>query len=261
MTKTNQMTKQKGQAEHACPPAFSPLRNLAGILAAICVIFVLLVTSIEAVCYSDPGYFKKEYQKYDVLSNLPKMNLEGPDSLMAVTEHMMKYLLGDKDAPKLQIEVTMDGTRRGFFSEREILHMEDVRALFAGAQKLRVMAIAAAAALLCLMRAFLCHTNRAFFCAASKGMLRGALLFLAAAAASGIIFATNFTQAFITFHHIFFTNDLWLLDPSVDMLINIVPEGFFFDTAARILGLFAGLLLFLCIGCGFILHRFRERKE
>ena len=30
------------------------------------------------------------------------------------------------------------------------------------------------------------------------------------------------------------TNDLWILDPSTDLLINIVPEPFFVDTAFRI---------------------------
>ena len=47
--------------------------------------------------------------------------------------------------------------------------------------------------------------------------------------------STDFSKYFIVFHHIFFDNDLWILDPSVDMLINIVPEGFFRDTAARII--------------------------
>ena len=36
----------------------------------------------------------------------------------------------------------------------------------------------------------------------------------------------DFTAAFLRFHEIFFTNDLWLLDPSVDLLVNIVPEAF-----------------------------------
>ena len=62
----------------------------------------------------------------------------------------------------------------------------------------------------------------------------------------GVVLATDFSNAFVTFHHIFFDNDLWILDPRVDMLVNIVPEGFFFDTAARILGLFLGALVLLC---------------
>ena len=36
------------------------------------------------------------------------------------------------------------------------------------------------------------------------------------------------------FHEMFFSNDLWLLDPNTDMLINIVPEPFFIDTSLYI---------------------------
>ena len=62
------------------------------------------------------------------------------------------------------------------------------------------------------------------------------------------------------FHHIFFTNDLWILDPATDMLINIVPEGFFMDTAARIALLFGSLSLVLFGVCLFLTVKNR-RKE
>ena len=64
-------------------------------------------------------------------------------------------------------------------------------------------------------------------------------------AALAAIISTNFTKYFIMFHHMFFTNDLWILDPTTDMLINIVPEGFFMDTAGRIAFLFGALSLIL----------------
>ena len=64
--------------------------------------------------------------------------------------------------------------------------------------------------------------------------------------------ASDFSRYFIMFHHIFFTNDLWILDPSTDMLINIVPEGFFMDTAARIAFLFGSLSLILFGICLFL---------
>ena len=55
-------------------------------------------------------------------------------------------------------------------------------------------------------------------------------------------------QFYKIFHHVpphVFTNDLWILDPTTDMLINIVPEGFFMDTAGRIAFLFGALSLIL----------------
>ena len=50
----------------------------------------------------------------------------------------------------------------------------------------------------------------------------------------------HFDTAFIQFHEIFFDNDLWLLDPDVSLMINMLPEEFFFDTAMRI-GLIFGI--------------------
>ncbi|MFD1671696.1 TIGR01906 family membrane protein [Agrilactobacillus yilanensis] len=44
----------------------------------------------------------------------------------------------------------------------------------------------------------------------------------------GGIAATNFDQFFITFHHLFFSqNSNWLFDPAVDPIINVLPESFF----------------------------------
>ena len=47
-----------------------------GILCAFCLLLVFLITSIEAVAYWTPGYYKKEYTKYEVLNDLPEMTME-----------------------------------------------------------------------------------------------------------------------------------------------------------------------------------------
>ena len=208
---------------------------IIGILISFCLIFAALITAVEAVCYWTPGYFEQEYEKYDVLSALPEMTMSDEDGLMAVTNHMMKYLRGDADAPELQIEVSMGGETRGFFTEREILHMEDVRDLFVGAQQLRLWALAATA--LGLLTVYLlCRKD--FLFVLSRSLLLGTGILLLLFAGLSVILATDFSDAFVTFHHIFFDNDLWILNPKEDMLINIVPEGFFFDTAMRIAAIF-----------------------
>lgn len=44
----------------------------------------------------------------------------------------------------------------------------------------------------------------------------------------GGLAATNFDQFFVTFHHLFFKNATnWLFDPSLDPIINVLPESFF----------------------------------
>ena len=52
--------------------------------------------------------------------------------------------------------------------------------------------------------------------------------------AIGVFLALNFDQYFIKFHELFFDNDLWLLDPKTDMMINMLPIGFFISMAKTI---------------------------
>ncbi|HOM44130.1 MAG TPA: DUF1461 domain-containing protein, partial [Bacillota bacterium] len=49
-----------------------------------------------------------------------------------------------------------------------------------------------------------------------------------------ILMKIDFYKYFTVFHEIFFTNDLWLLDPAADRLINIFPQDFFTDMAFSI---------------------------
>ena len=227
------------------------LHRTAGIVTAFCLMIILFITSVEAVVYWTPGYFEKEYAKYNVLDSLPSMTM---DDLLHVTDEMMDYLRGDRD--DLHVTTTMGGEQREFFNEREIAHMEDVRGLFLKALSIRRVCLVLGAGLLILMAATKARMGRVlppFLC-------MGTGLFFALITVLGLIISTDFTKYFIMFHHIFFTNDLWILDPATDMLINIVPEGFFMDTAARIALLFGSLSLILFGVCLFLTIRNR-RKE
>lgn len=227
------------------------LHRTAGIITAFCLMIILFITSVEAVVYWTPGYFEKEYAKFNVLDSLPSMTM---DDLLHVTDEMMDYLRGDRD--DLHVTTTMGGEQREFFNEREIAHMEDVRGLFLKALSIRRVCLVLGAGLLILMAATKARMGRVlppFLC-------MGTGLFFALITVLGLIISTDFTKYFIMFHHIFFTNDLWILDPATDMLINIVPEGFFMDTAARIALLFGSLSLILFGVCLFLTIRNR-RKE
>ena len=53
----------------------------------------------------------------------------------------------------------------------------------------------------------------------------------------------------------FFTYDFWMLDPSTDMLINIVPEGFFRDTVFYIGFLYFFSVVILLALCVFLMRK------
>lgn len=228
------------------------LHRIAGVAVAFCLMIILLFTSVEAVVYWTPGYFEKEYTKYNVLDSLPPMTM---DSLLRVTDEMMDYLRGDRQ--DLHVQTTMGGQEREFFNEREIAHMEDVQVLFLKAISLRRFCSVLTIVLLGFMVVTKCRMKTVL----PVSLCMGTGLFFGLAAVLGSIISTDFTRYFIMFHHIFFSNDLWILDPDTDMLINIVPEGFFMDTAARIGILFGGLTLVLLGICLFLAVRNRKRSS
>lgn len=226
------------------------LHRLAGIAAAFCIMIILFITSIQAVVYWTPGYFEKEYTKYDVLDSLPSMTM---DDLLKVTHEMMDYLKGDRD--NLHVMTTMGGQQREFFNEREIAHMEDVRTLFLKAMSLRRICVVLTVALLLLMAVTKARMRKVL----PPALCIGTGLFFGLVTVLSLIVSTDFDKYFILFHHLFFNNDLWILDPATDMLINIVPEGFFMDTAARIAVLFGGVSLILFGVCLFLTVKGRKK--
>ena len=51
---------------------------------------------------------------------------------------------------------------------------------------------------------------------------------------AGIASLFDFSALFTQLHFLSFSNDLWMLDPRSDRLIQLFPLGFFFDAAVRI---------------------------
>ena len=72
----------------------------------------------------------------------------------------------------------------------------------------------------------------------------------------GVLITTNFSRAFILFHKLFFTNDLWLLNPETAWMIRLLPESFFAGIALRTaISFLVGLLLI------HVLTVFRKEKQ
>jgi len=227
------------------------LQYALGIIFSFCLMIVLLFTSVEAAVYWIPGYFQKEYAKYNVTEAV-SMNM---DDLLDVTDQMMAYLKGKRD--NLHVPTTMGGVEREFFNAREIAHMEDVRGLFLGGIAMRRGCIMIMA--LCLILLFLLKTK--FKNTFPRAVLWGSGLFLLGSAATAFIISTDFNRYFILFHKMFFHNDLWMLDPSTDMLINIVPEGFFSDTVFLIGSIFFISILFVIGICLFLIHKYGKNAD
>ena len=226
------------------------LQWAAGIVLSFSIIAILLITSFEIAMYSDFSIYEKEYEKYDVLSDLD-MTME---DVMHVTREMMAYLRGDRDT--LSVVTTVEGTEQDFFNEQDRFHMGEVRDLFIGGLNIRTGA--AAAALICLVFLVVSKARLRKILARSYqialGITGAAVLFI------GIAAVVDFNAVFVQFHHIFFDNDLWLFDPAEDYMIRMLPEGLFADMVLRIGILFVAGLVVLLIA-SIVAGRFAVRKK
>lgn len=226
------------------------LQWAAGIVLSFSIIAILLITSFEIAMYSDFSVYEKEYEKYDVLSDLDMMM----EDVMHVTREMMAYLRGDRDT--LSVVTTVEGTEQDFFNEQDRFHMGEVRDLFIGGLNIRTGA--AAAALICLVFLVVSKARLRKILARSYqialGITGAAVLFI------GIAAVVDFNAVFVQFHHIFFDNDLWLFDPAEDYMIRMLPEGLFADMVLRIGILFVAGLVVLLIA-SIVAGRLAVRKK
>lgn len=222
-----------------------------GMTAILSVIVILLISSFEIGIYSDFGWYEKEYEKYNVTEDL-EMKM---DDVMDVTEEMMAYLRGDRE--DLVVWTTVNGEKQEFFNDREKAHMVDVQNLFLGGLTLRFGAII----VLVISLSGLIFTKGNWKRILPKSFLTGLGAFLVISGGLGVLCASDFNKYFFLFHEIFFDNDSWLLDPATDLMIRMLPEGFFFDMVIRIGSIFIGMLVILLILSILILYRQKANKK
>lgn len=194
---------------------------ICGILLAISVFLLSLTVSLHWVTY-DLDFYKSQYQRLDVPENLA---VDLP-ILMAYTEALTEYLRGVRASPNVEAEVR--GRRGPLYGAREVHHLQDVRQLFALSYLVRNVSLFVALMLggaLFLKRDMVRGLRAYSYTVLSVGI---ALFVL------GVLATLDFDFYFTLFHLVSFSNDLWLLDPATENLINMFPEPFFAAAAARI---------------------------
>ena len=177
------------------------------------------------------------------------------EDVMHVTEEMMGYLRGNR--ADLVVNTIVDGEEREFFNDREKAHMVDVKNLFIGGLWIRRIAFL----VFVLSIAFLIRSKTDWKKILPKSFLIGLGVFIGITAGAGLLFMSDFNKYFFWFHEIFFSNDLWLLNPETDLLIRMLPEGFFLDMVARIGIIFLSLLSGGVIISIIALYRFKNKNN
>ncbi|MBQ6895861.1 MAG: TIGR01906 family membrane protein [Oscillospiraceae bacterium] len=172
--------------------------------------------------------------------------------LMSVTDNLICYMTNQR--PDLEMQYGVKGEIREIFDQREKLHMIDVRNLYMGVIRIAIGITAAiGAGLFYVIKKDGWKTARATL---NKKYLWSAIGLVIFCLVFGILIATNFQWFWTNFHYVFFTNDLWLLDPRISIMINMFPLNFFYAMVTRIFIIF----IIGCIAVKLIFTDFRKNK-
>ena len=221
----------------AAPAISGVIRLFATVVFAVALPTLLLTIAVRQVALSE-GFYLAEFAKYRVGA---VTRLSQPE-LQQVAQAFIQYFQSPPD--RMERAVSLPDRQGPLFNERELEHMVDVQILMQ-----RVFA-ASAVSLAALVGSglviVLSHTPTAGTALARAGAIGGAAAVVIvgiAALASLVDFSVLFTQ----FHFLSFSNDLWMLDPRTDRLIQLFPLGFFLDAALRIALLTVALGGLICV--------------
>ena len=209
------------------------MKKLLAIILVISMSLVILVLSIENNAYNK-NYFMKSYNKY----NIEEVTSKTKDQLHIITVDMIQYLKHKGGNELLEPH----------FNEKEVLHMEDVQQLFDLARRIKYMGIIISFLIIMyfIKKDWLLSLGRTLF----YGLFANYVLI----SVLGVLLLIDFNKYFTIFHLIFFTNELWILDPSTDLMIQMLPEQFFFGMAKNI-GIWFFVYLAIVQLIGFLLIR------
>ena len=194
-------------------------------LFSISIIYFMLFFAFYLVCFIDKDGLYKIIVENKTYNNLP-FTLSDFD-LKNLSRELMQYISGRLQF--LETKVTINEVLTDFYSLRSKIHMADVRNLIINYRNVTFVSI-----IVCIISLFklrnidepIKNLKQAYL----KTLALVAILLIAL-----IIFASsNFDVFFTKFHETLFTNDLWLLDPSEDFIICLLPEKVFMIYARRI---------------------------
>ena len=193
------------------------LRRVAQ-LAIILALPVFLVL-INVRLLTSEAYLRYEYGK----PSFPEPTRFTVEQRMEFARASVAYLLTGAGIEELRDLADESGP---IYSERELRHMEDVKALTGKAFPLQVILGLFMLALVGWMVYQRGESRRA----ALRGLVGGAVLTWVLFVGLTLLVGLNFNWFFTQFHLILFEGDTWLF-PATDSLIRLFPPQFWFDAS------------------------------
>jgi len=190
--------------------------RIARLLVVLFIPVFLLLTNLYI--FMSPAFLHYEYGKAD----FPASPGFTDEERMAVAQKAVTYL---RSSAGIELLGDLQGEEGPLFTERELVHMADVKVLTIQAfltHGLAALVIAFSLAVLLLIRRSPTQV--------SASLAQGAVLTIALLIAVVALVYLNFDWFFTAFHLTFFEGNSWIFDWS-DTLIRLFPERFWFDAA------------------------------
>lgn len=187
------------------------MKRLSGVLFTLLFSLCSLGFSIFSVAYNT-----SDYHAFQQRFNIEEATGKTQQELDIVNRDIVLYL-----------QTGEPSRMSDHFGERECAHMEDVFGLFSLARVVSLIGIAGASAFL-VARCRDQHPQAAYV----AWLTQGAVFVLLAGVA--FLATQSWETVFTTFHHVFFRNDLWILNVDTDLMIQMMPAPFFMAMAKGI---------------------------
>jgi integral membrane protein (TIGR01906 family) len=202
--------------------AIGMLGGLALIILAVS-IPVLIVSGTVNVYAHSVDLYRYGFAKYRIstATGISDVQLNG------VAQRMVDFFSGRLLSPQMTVRV--NGLDRQLYSQKELVHLDDVRSIVSVFKILQTVAILS----------FLAAGASVFAALGMRKLLRGIQAgAIATVSVMGLLVVwalIDFNSLFYLFHIVSFSNELWLLDPSKDYLIMMFTESFFYDAAIMVI--------------------------
>ena len=190
---------------------------LIAIIGGLSAVIALVLTGAELVIF-DESRFHEAYEEYDRYEYIGISQ----EDLHRVTHDLLEYMKGNREDIVMYADI--NGEEEMVFEEREQLHMVDVLFLVDIGFKIRNGCALIAVGMILLLLAI---DRKNMFKYLARGYLIGFGIFLVLLIVLGAAMIIDFSTLFTKFHLLLFDNDLWLLDPYEDIMIQMFPEQFF----------------------------------
>ena len=160
----------------------------------------------------------------------------------------------------LDVRTRIYGEERDLFSQREVVHMRDVKRLIWG---LYGVGAATGLYLTGFVGLGIILRRSAIGAATARGVAWGGGLTVGLVIFVGLLSVVGFDRLFLFFHQVSFSNDFWKLDSRNDFLVMMFPQSFWFDATIFVALVTVGqaTMLLGVVGALRLLRRWRERRR